>query len=175
MDEDAMRALFYGLCGTDGEAQYDAGLYVNIRQTDGKTYVLLQNESESLRHVQLSVEEKFAVQYLGMGAVLADGVLSCTISPGALCFLALSGTAEPGLYDGNVRVTSLQEGKFSLYGVSLAALYTIMPDGSTELTQLLQTSPVELSRLHPQSRMKLFFWNTPLSPTQESQTLFCTG
>lgn len=174
MDEEARRALFYGLCGTDGEERYDAGMFTRIWQTDGKTYVLLQNESERLRQAQLSVEGKFAVQYLGTGAALSDGVLSCAVPAGALSFFALSDTAEPGLYDGNVRCTSLWEGQFSLYGVSLAALYAEMPDGSTELTTLWQTGTVELSRLSPKSRMKLFFWDAPLSPAGESQTLLYT-
>lgn len=171
MDEEVRRALFYGLCGTDGEEQYDAGLCTRIWQTDGKTYVLLQNESERLRKVQLFVEGKFAVQYLGTGGVLSDGVLSCSVLPGALYFFALSDTAEPGLYDGNVKCTSLYEGEFSLRGVSSAALYTEMTDGKLELMQIWKTEKVILSNLYAQSRMKLFYWDVPLSPVQESQML----
>lgn len=173
MDEEVRRALFYGLCGTDGEEQYDAGLCTRIWQTDGKTYVLLQNESERLHTVRLSVEGKFAVQYLGTGGALSDGVLSCSVLPGALYFFALSDTAEPGLYDGNIKCTSLREGTFSLRGVFSAALYTELPDGRLELTQMWQTETVVLSHLHAQSRMKLFYWDAPLSPVRESQTLLC--
>ncbi len=172
MDEEVRRALFYGLCGTDGEEQYDAGLCTRIWQTDGKTYVLLQNESERLHTVRLSVEGKFAVQYLGTDGALSDGVLSCSVLPGALYFFELSDTAKPGLYDGDVKCTSIYEGEFSLRGVSSAALYTEMADGKLELIQIWKTEKIILSNLHDQSRIKLFYWDIPLSPVQESQSLY---
>ena len=172
MDEEVKRALFYGLCGTDGEAQYDTGLYINIRQTDGKTYVLLQNESEGLRHVQLSVEGKFAVQHLGTGATLEDGILSCAVPAGALSFFTVSDTAEPGLYCGNIRYTALRAGTFSLCGVTLAALYTEMSDGTAELIRMWTGGSIVLTALSPKSYLKLFFWDSPLSPSRESRTLW---
>lgn len=52
-----------------------------------------------------------------------EGTLSLTLQPEAIFFARILQNKEPGLYQGNLRVSGKYSGLFSLYGVEYAACY----------------------------------------------------
>ncbi len=159
--------MFYGLCGNGGEEEYTDLVFRKSWIFEGEEYTLVQNVSAETKNIQLFTEKTTVRQILGEGAVLRDGVLTFAASSGEICFFKMQATEEMGLYDGNVSVSALYPGTFSLRGTDGAALYNMTSGTAAEMIAFWKGEEIVIDAVCPGYILKLYHWNM-LSPLEKS-------